>query len=491
MALLLGAALVMAFVAFNKVAVADACGGRCDEILTSEWAMWLGVVPLLWIGAVFYAGLVIFVWRDPGSTASRGLAGAVLGAAVFLTCIQAFVFHSLCVVCSTAHLLASLSAIALLWRTDWRTPLIAAPAAAAVLAAGAPWKTASPTVQVLPSSGSLFQIEKGGQLSVLDGALSLDVSSLPRWGSSDAKNQAFVVMNFACSRCARLHQSLEQVIKEGGAKDLVVYFVPVATSVQHAEAQAFLLAAWKSHPDAYIELSHRLIRGELELDAQKLGDVSGLRFTADELATARTAMVKHGQLVNLAAERKNVHGFPQLWFADAIETKVWRSVDALRLALNQHLEIGLPVGLPKLPEFPSTRVMADAKVAPSAAKQMGSLAVTPRRIVLPAGPLPGAEDYTIQVRSIGGQGLPSTKVTLPEALKQAGITLSSVADAANHVVELTLHFPVGFDTERHLGSEVRLEGDTRSFTLPVELKGARTSAAAPGPWGALTTSTRP
>lgn len=200
-------------------------------------------------------------------------------------------------------------------------------------------------------------------------------------------------------------------------------------------------------------------------------------------------MVKHGQLVNLTAEKKGIRGFPQLWFTDGIEANVWRSSDALRAALNRHLGMELPAAAAS--PVPAMLAMPAAEGVPVVPRPVPSLAVTPRRVVLPAGPLTNPEDYTIQMRSLNGGRMPAPKVQLPEAWKTAGLTFTTAGEPANHVIEVVLHFPTGFDTTRHLGSEMRLESDTESFAIPLQIRGARPSAATAGRWSSITSPVRP
>ena len=110
------------------------------------------------------------------------------------------------------------------------------------------------------------------------------------------------------------------------------------------------------------------------------------------------------------------------------------------------------------------------------ARARPAVRVTPLRVVLPPRPSAEAQNYSISMTPDEAGSHLRPEVELPAELKSIGVTSSLMPPDARNAVEITLHFPAGFDVTRFTGSRVVLRtGDPRSpdFQLPMEAAGQR------------------
>ena len=362
----------------------------CASILAGPWAYWFGQVPLRWLGVGVYLGSLIVCWGHSKSfiTWLRPLAACIWGACLWLIVVQALILGSFCFWCCTAHLAASAAALCL-WslgslvtnpaRQERSGPWIAAALTIAVLASGGAWK-APPTANTPrfaePSVESLTVFAKQDDtLHFLNSPeFSIPSASVPSIGPAGAKHAFAVLMNHACPHCVRLAEQLGSVMGELYDQDLVVYFVPVASKPEVAEAQAALLALWAASPEVHNKVASKLYRGLLSLNsgviqseaATHLGDAAlAGAFSAKRLSAARQQIALHGRIVREAADSHGYKGLPQMWFPDGAELGMAENTGFYFQMLARHLGVSRAVA-PKLaiekPEVDLGRTPASSRL---------------------------------------------------------------------------------------------------------------------------------
>lgn len=334
----------------------------CQNIWSGEWAKLFGSVPLAGLGAGFYMIAILLCWTDapPLAHLRKPLAAAILVACVWCVGIQTFVLETFCANCCLAHLGACVAAL-YLWflrngvvvTTGFKPALTFGLATGVVLAAGAPWGGAAHNERTVfapiqADQISLLEVKNGNLYLLGKKEFTLPTHSLPRLGQENASRAMVILMNYACPHCVQLGRQMREVMSELCSEDVAVYFVPVATKPEVAEAQATLLSLWKSAPLVHDEVVERLSLGLIELTAVGIRmDVE--RVTSAKMADrwldkesiekARQQVVLHGRVLKEAASARGLKSLPQMWFPQGAEQGVASDSGHYFQLIERHLGV--------------------------------------------------------------------------------------------------------------------------------------------------------
>lgn len=365
--LLVAAALTTVTLPQSRLLAAcgDSDGSGCSQVIGGPWSYWLSLLPVQWAGLAMYVGLAATAW-PLSSLSSRKLgvicllSGAIIGAALWFSFVQAWVLKQFCPLCFAIHICAGLAAAFLLSATKGigtsptlglRSVFVGVLTTLSLLAAGSPWviePRAATHSTVLSQASELLVEKRGVNLSLLAGTSHLAAASLPRLGAAEAKHTAVMLMNHDCPHCVRQLKALTEVMQNLPEKELVIYFVPVGTNATNAEAQATLLALWAGAPGVHDQIVEDLTSQQIPLKAEAIrqaaaGHASSAQvaewLTESALERAREQLVQHGMLAKTAHQTRGFKGLPQLWFPFAAELGSTEETAFYFQALARHLGI--------------------------------------------------------------------------------------------------------------------------------------------------------
>jgi len=291
-ALLAGLALGLSALLLYQSQTQDAlpgCGGGsgCGDVLSSQWAYWLGIPVSLPALLLYAAMLCAVVMRDPTSDRPQRPAvfimavcaiAAMLSAAWFIS-VQLLIIKSLCKYCLATHAVGVSASVLCLAVASARLPmktltrsslaglllvgvlvagqiLAEPPEAAAPLVQYAKDSTAQPAVDTPASTPTVTpspiatpppkpverpatQPAKTGSdtdqpvkvaaskiVSLYGGRLKLDIASVPILGNPDAENILVCLFDYTCSHCRKTRGMLDRVRQKYG-ESLAIVCLPV------------------------------------------------------------------------------------------------------------------------------------------------------------------------------------------------------------------------------------------------------------------------
>jgi uncharacterized membrane protein/protein-disulfide isomerase len=249
------------------------CGpaSDCDDVLTSDWAYFLGL-PVSLPGLVVYGSVVLatFLVVPPIPRRFRRKAWIFLAfaaclvsaAAGWFLILQLLVLEHVCPYCLGAHLAGVLSALLIFRATG--NPLRRPPVRNAALLAiatliGGQWflRPATHEVVSVPASRTIA----GRQMEILDGKFKLDLDKVPMIGSSEAPAVIVSLFDYTCRHCRRMHHLLLDAEKAHRGK-LAIANLPMPldtscnrvvkqTAPEHTNACQYArlgLAVWHANP---------------------------------------------------------------------------------------------------------------------------------------------------------------------------------------------------------------------------------------------------
>jgi uncharacterized membrane protein len=337
----LSLAAYLAWAGIAETSVAG-CGGAtavdCDAVLASRWAKWL-TIPVGLLAVAAYASVLAaasFIGPRVPSTVSQlawallvALATLLAGAALWFVTLQVLVIQKLCPPCLASHAIGLILAGVIMssGRAAVRalTPVAAGVAAVLVLVLGqafvepveyrvttvASAEPLAPPQQ--PDAKNDVPIEArrvdippppkpSRKVTVLGGAVELDVYEQPHLGPPEAKHVLVELFDYTCPHCHDLHEQLSRVRPNFG-DDLVIVLVPVPLDLlcnkyafparggrhQHACAYAKLaLAAWRADPAAFPVLHERWMSAKTLPDPAEMREEIA-RAVGSEKLSAQTA----------------------------------------------------------------------------------------------------------------------------------------------------------------------------------------------------------
>ena len=299
------------------------CGpdSGCDQVLHSRWSRWLGVpvsAPALVIAVTML--LLTFRLSDRASPSVQTntwtwlFPGAVLilGAALWFTALQAFVLHSFCPFCLTAHGGGALASIVLLMsaprgrapeksgrkekpvvaltvpasklvgvacaglagliagqllvrpKTFVMTPVAAVPSASAPATNTASSPGAIPPPALLSTATPAVVPAAGPrEFALMDGRFKFKLDEVPLWGSPSAPHVVVSLFDYTCHHCRIMHAHLLEGFRTF-SNELAIVSLPMPLDSQcnptvprtagpHVNACNYArlgLAVWRARPAA-------------------------------------------------------------------------------------------------------------------------------------------------------------------------------------------------------------------------------------------------
>lgn len=388
-AVLFGAALGIAvYLAWQSAAgkVMPGCspGSGCGQILNSRWSVAAGI-PISLLGAVVYAAMLFSSLR-PGvlpqwqRRVEWGASGLVLGGALWFTIVQAFILHAFCPWCTAAHLLA-VGGMGALWLASRKTPqaafdrpslaMFALPLAAVISLAML--QSLSPAPERIGQQTLLHSLDSdpnSGFLSLYDGQITLDPTTLPSIGLPHPTVTAVALTDFTCPHCRELHRTLTELAGQRPGQFGAV-LLPAAYDPEARELHRIMLALWRIDPERYRKLSEELITGALEPNPRTVLELIEQQLNGRfyELAWAQSGWVQDtlrlGQeLLALNGRESGASTLPQIMIHDKVLTGSPRPE-----TLTALLDV-----MPKL-TLASTAKTVPVPTAPSADQSSGSAPV--------------------------------------------------------------------------------------------------------------------
>ncbi|MBP5611730.1 MAG: thioredoxin domain-containing protein [Bacteroidales bacterium] len=279
--------------------VGCAAGSACDRVLGSRWSMLFGLLPVSVLASSVYAvalccALLMLGKPDPETDRLVPqllyvLSGAIAGSAVWFTVLQVAVLKAFCPYCMAAHAAGLLLSV-LIWafcRPEGtrrrRMLLIAAGLAAAVLLAAVQWVTTPRTVYA-----------RGYTEAPLPGP---DGADTPYLGNPEAPHTCYLLFDYQCSHCQRMHGLVRELTAEYG-DSLCVRLCPTPLSpacnpyVSHGGKDLFegscdlarmAEALWLTDTAAFYAFDAYLFGTDREGDAWKPRPVEAARNRAVRL----------------------------------------------------------------------------------------------------------------------------------------------------------------------------------------------------------------
>lgn len=239
-------------------------GEACDQVLTSRWGKWLGVVPVSLLGATLYAALAaLSLWISPAMKATQRVAAwfaivmlstvALLGG-LWFTAIQLFTIGVLCPYCETVHAIGGVLALIVLIAAARASIKARATPFARPVAAGILLAATVPLGQVLvkPATHRVVHFQTIG----------IRWENYPILGDRDAKHVLVYFYDYTCPNCRKLHGYLREAQKRyPGQLAFALAPVPLShecnpdyadTDAIHQHACDFAklaMAVWRVNPD--------------------------------------------------------------------------------------------------------------------------------------------------------------------------------------------------------------------------------------------------
>lgn len=290
-------------------------GEACDQVLSSRWAKWFGVVPVSVLGACLYAAIaVLALWISPSMPARQRvtawflivmLSTVALVGGLWFTAVQLVAIGVLCPYCETVHAIGAVVAI---------TVLLAAARAASV-ANRAPFARpviAGLLLALLIPLGQVL-IKPATHRVVHFQSIGIRWENYPLLGDPDAKHLLVYFFDYTCPNCRKQHGYLREAQKRYPGQ-LVYALAPVPLS---HECNPDYRDTDPVHENAcdYARLAMTVWRAKPELlDAYDAFLQEGTRPPPIKEARARAA--------DLIGETRLDAGLKDPWLADFIANQI-------------------------------------------------------------------------------------------------------------------------------------------------------------------------
>jgi uncharacterized membrane protein len=341
--------------------------GACDEVMQSRWSMVGGLLPVSSLAvSVYLALLAALFFIGPGTEKSvrllawnvlMVLAGAILGSAMWLTVVQKWLIGAFCPYCMTAHTTGVVISVLLVFRALKELEANEEPAEQAepALYKETEVKTKDQPVRLLKPRQVLGFLLLGfllsGVLAVAQVTIKptaqyktgetpeslpmVNVQEAPIVGPCDAAHTLFLLFDYNCAHCQKIHFMVQEMVDRYKGKLAVVLcptplnthcnaFVPkdIKAFSTSCELTRIGLAVWRAKPSAFNDFEQFMFTFE-----------SGSRW---ESRTPEAARVKAIELVGQPAFESALR---DSWIDEYIESCV---------QLFGHTLQGGKGGIPKL-----------------------------------------------------------------------------------------------------------------------------------------------
>ena len=268
-------------------------GSGCANVLGSRWSQWF-LVPVTALSLLLYAALLFFTFK-PRRLPLLAIATCLAGAALWFGVVQAFILHSFCPWCLTAHLIGLTCSI-LIFRGygssqagPLKPGLMAGFAATALLIAGQvfgpvpdthqetrivlekdPAPKATTAVPPTAETGPVHIRGEGRKVTFL-GNKQYNVGTLPHIGDANAPHVLVKYYDYACNACRDLHEDLDALMRKHPGKFCIIVLpgpinracnpnVPphLQNHANACELAKLALACWRTDPTSFAAVHHAL-----------------------------------------------------------------------------------------------------------------------------------------------------------------------------------------------------------------------------------------
>lgn len=274
--------------------IAGCGGGGCEAVLSSRWAVVLGV-PVTVPGALVWLGVAISL-LERFRRFRPVLAGLVAGAAIWFVFVQAVILKSFCPWCMAAHAagwIAWILTLLCIARDRGCVPALASLGFwtyMGILSIGLAqvYGPLPSTHRISSGPENAAELEKlpvqwrgnGPKVAVFSGFKKLDAGALPHLGPPDAKRVVVEYFDYTCPAC-RVMSGHFEAFQRKFPDSLCVILLPVPLErscnrsmpdgeADHAgacEIARLALAVWKHRPDEFPAL-HRWLMEKERIPAQ-------------------------------------------------------------------------------------------------------------------------------------------------------------------------------------------------------------------------------
>lgn len=194
------------------------CGGdsSCNEVLSSRWSKWAGVIPVslpavslylaMWVAVSFLSSGTERSARNLAWKTLLIMAGVVTGSAVWFFIVQRWIIGAYCLWCMTTHGVGILLSAMILWRAwvEWeRTRL----SICLFVSGGLFIAMLFAALQAAFLPNSVYSTGHSQEVLPV-----IDPESAPRVGPAGAPIVVTLLFDYQCSHCQRLHFLLPEVV---------------------------------------------------------------------------------------------------------------------------------------------------------------------------------------------------------------------------------------------------------------------------------------
>jgi uncharacterized membrane protein/protein-disulfide isomerase len=189
--------------------------GACEQVLSSQWSMIAGKIPVSGLAAGAYLALLIAGFSGGSPTADPGvkriaqtalllLAGAITGMALWFTILQKWIIGSFCPYCMAAHTAGVLLSALIIWRARMEAPRswrFLKPAGLGLLSAA-----------LLATSQAVFSPPAIYSNGHAQNALPATDPDAPTIGPANARYRILLLFDYQCPHCQKIHALLNDVV---------------------------------------------------------------------------------------------------------------------------------------------------------------------------------------------------------------------------------------------------------------------------------------
>lgn len=197
-------------------------GSGCAEVLASKWSRWFGA-PVSLLAVWLYVAVLGALPSQFAPSAEARLIGrqlfttaavAITGSALWFIYLQVFILKAICPYCMAGHALGLLLSVVLVWRLHARQLLAGMIGFAGVVIIVVVQMNTANDLGILstPTPGLDSDITSVDQrtVTVLGGALALNLDEEPLLGPPDAEQVVILMLDYACPHCRHTHGVIEQ-----------------------------------------------------------------------------------------------------------------------------------------------------------------------------------------------------------------------------------------------------------------------------------------
>jgi len=248
-------------------------GTSCDEVLQSRWSLLAGVLPVsslaiglylallastLYIGPATEMPVRLMAWN-----VLMVLSGAILGSAIWFTVVQKWFIGAFCPYCMSAHITGVVVSVLLLVRA-LKEVLLKPRRVIGFFVAGMLLSGLMAVVQVAVKTPVQYNEGETPESLPL-----VNVQEAPIIGSRDATHTIYLLFDYNCAHCQKIHFMVQEVVERYKGKVAFVLcptplnthcnaYVPkdVDAFSTSCELARIGLAVWRAKPAAFADFEN-------------------------------------------------------------------------------------------------------------------------------------------------------------------------------------------------------------------------------------------